>query len=100
MHIMELTAQEIDCAIVQINARVREPYRCAQGDFPWLDEANLDSWTQALEQDGEVEIAAFFTRSGRTARVRRVFLEQRPQLRELPTIDVEIAKVDRIGGGA
>lgn len=79
MHIMELTAQEIDRAIAEINALVREPYRCAQGDFPWLDEANLDSWTQALEQDGEVEIPAFFTRSGRTERVRRVFIERRPE---------------------
>jgi hypothetical protein len=31
----------------------------------------LDSWIQALEQDGEVEIQAFYTRSGRTERVRR-----------------------------
>lgn len=95
MHIMELTALEIERAIIQINARVREPYRCAHGDFPWLDATNLDSWIQALEQDGEIEIAAFFTRSGRTERVRRVFIEQRPQLRELPTVDVEIAKVQR-----
>jgi len=79
MHIMELTAQEIDRAVIQINARVREPYRCAWGDFPWLDATNLDSWIQALEQDGEVEIAAFFTRSGRTERVRRVFIERRPE---------------------
>lgn len=76
MDIIELTAQEIDRAISDINALVREPYRCAQGDFPWLDEANYDNWIQALEQDGEVEIAAFFTRSGRTERVRRVFINQ------------------------
>ena len=95
MHIMELTAQEIDRAIVQINARVREPYRCAQGDFPWLDATNLDNWIQALEQDGEVEIPAFYTISRRTERVRRVFIEQRPQLRELPTIGVEIAKAEK-----
>jgi len=79
MHIMELTAQEIDRAIVQINARVREPYRCAHGDFPWLDATNLGNWTYALEQEGDVEIAAFFTRSGRTERVRRVFIERRPE---------------------
>ena len=71
MHIMELTAQEIDCAIVQINARVREPYRCAHGDFPWLDEANLDSWIQALEQDGMLEIPAHYSRSGRPERMTR-----------------------------
>lgn len=100
MHIMELTAQEIDRAVADINALVREPYRCAQGDFPWLDAANLDNWTQALEQENEVEIPAFFTLSGRTERVRRTFIERRPQLRELPTIDVQIAKVDGIGGGA
>lgn len=79
MHIMELTAQEIDRAIIQINARVREPYRCAQGDFPWLDATNLDNWTQALEQDGEVEIPAFYSLSGRTERVRRTFIECRSE---------------------
>ena len=100
MHIMELTDQEIDRAIADINALVREPYRCSQGDFPWLDEANLDNWIQALEQENEVEIPAFYAISGRTERVRRTFIECRPQLRELQTIDVEIAKVDGIGGAA
>lgn len=101
MHIMELTNQEIDRAIADINALVREPYRCSHGDFPWLDEANLDSWTQALEQDNEVEIPSFYAISGRTERVRRTFINlERRVLRELPTIDVEIAKVDRIGGAA
>lgn len=79
MHIMELTAQEIDRAIADINALVREPYRCPQGDFPWLDEANLDNWIQALEQDNEVEIPSFYTISRRTERVRRTFIERRPE---------------------
>jgi len=101
MHIMELTALEIERAIIQINARVREPYRCAQGDFPWLDATNLDNWIQALEQEGDVEIPSFYAISGRTERVRRTFINlERRVLRELPTIDVEIAKVDRIGGAA
>lgn len=79
MHIMELTAQEIDRAIADINALVREPYRCKTGDFPWLDEANLDNWIQALEQENEVEIPAFYAISGRTERVRRTFIERRPE---------------------
>lgn len=100
MHIMELTAQEIDRAVADINALVREPYRCAQGDFPWLHAVNLGNWPYALEHEGDVEIPSFYTISRRTERVRRTFIECRPQLRELPTIDVEIAKVERIGGAA
>jgi hypothetical protein len=101
MHIMELTAQEIDRAIADINALIREPYRCAHGDFPWLHAVNLGNWPYALEQEGDVEIPSFYTLSRRTERVRRVFINlERRVLRELPTIDVEIAKVDRIGGAA
>lgn len=79
MNIMELTAQEIERSIEEINALIREPYRSNDGDFSWLDEANLDNWTQAMEQDGEVEIPCFYTISRRTERVRRTFinLEQR-----------------------
>lgn len=79
MNIMELTAQEMDRAIEEINALIREHYRSNDGDFPWLDEANLDNWTQAMEQEGEVEIPLFYTISRRTERVRRTFinLEQR-----------------------
>jgi hypothetical protein len=78
MQVMELTAQEIDHAIADINALVREAYRCSQGDFGWLDDANLDSWLQALEQDGAIEVPSFFTISGRVERVRRVFIESKP----------------------
>lgn len=69
--VQELTEQEIEAAIVQINARVREPYRCESGDFPWLDATNFDSWVQALEQEGSIEIAGFYSRSGKPETVRR-----------------------------
>jgi hypothetical protein len=74
MKVLDMTEQEIERAIVQINARVREPYRCAYGDFPWLNATNFDSWVQALEQEGSIEIASFYTRSGKPEIVRRVFI--------------------------
>jgi hypothetical protein len=75
----ELTSAELDRAIEEINLLSRDPYQSDDGDFPWLDATNLGNWTYALEQEGDVEIAAFFTRSGRTERVRRVFIERRPE---------------------
>ena len=68
---MELTEQEFTHAVAEINALVREGYRCHHGDYPWLNEANFDSWIQALEQDGCIEIPSFYALSGRPERVRR-----------------------------
>lgn len=67
----ELSASEIDSAISAVNELVRDPFVSPEGDFLWLDDANLDSWIQALEQDGLIEIPAHFSKSGRPEIIRR-----------------------------
>ena len=76
MFVMELTASEIDRAIANVNEVVRENYRCEDGDWPWLDQHNCDSWLQALEQENEIEVPSAFTRSGRPEIVKRVFINE------------------------
>lgn len=67
----DLTSAELDRAIEEINLLSRDPYQSDDGDFPWLDDANLDSWIQAFEQDGMIEIPAHYSRTGRPERVTR-----------------------------